>query len=311
MHSLKVLVTGASGLIGGRFIRHLLESPDVLVKAASRTVRAWPDRVEGCVVDLDRPSTFHDACEGVEAVVNLSSMAERFSALDPHAALRVNAGGTLSLATAASTARVRRFVQVSTYKVYGNNPSGFVTEGTLCKPQSHYAITHRAAEDYATSQHPNTVVFRLANGFGAPVDPAVDCWAIIVNELCRQIAVDGRITIRSSGQTWRNFVPMHDVILALRAAATDLPAGTYNLGWEQSMQLRGVAERVAEVCRGTLGFSAAVVFGPAMDGEETAPLDFRTEKLARAGVTPVASFDEEVSRTLLAAWAAFGPPTRG
>ncbi len=311
MRRTRVLITGASGLVGGRLIRHLLESGDVHVRAASRIVRAWPDRVEGCVADMARPSTLHEACVQMDAVVNLSSMAERFCSIDPQAALRVNGGGTLALAAAAASVGVPRFVQVSTYKVYGNNPGGLVTEDTPCKPQSHYAITHRVAEDYATSQHANSVVFRLANGFGAPVEAVANCWDIIVNELCRQIAVDGRITIRSSGQAWRNFVPMHDVVRALRSAATDLPAGTYNLGSKESMQLRGLAERVAEACRETLGFSPPVVVGPAVDGEKPVPLDFRSEKLARAGFMSVASFDEEVSKTLLTAREAFGRAAHG
>jgi hypothetical protein len=76
---------------------------------------------------------------------------------------------------------------------------------------------------------------------------------------------------------------MHDVVRALEAAATELPYGTYNLGSSQSMQLRSVAERVAQVCRETLGFSPSVNASAAVEGEQPMPLDYRIEKLARAG----------------------------
>jgi UDP-glucose 4-epimerase len=308
---MRVLITGASGFVGGRLIAYLRESGDLQLRAASRIVRTWPEGVEGCVIDIARPATLRDACREMDAVINLSSMAERFCSIDPQIALRVNAGGTLALVLAAASAGVSRFVQVSTSKVYGNNPGGLLTEETPCKPQSPYAVTHRAAEDYVTSQHPKGVVFRLANGFGAPIDAGVNCWNLIVNEMCRQAAVERRITIRSSGQAWRNFVPMHDVVRALQAAATGLPHGTYNLGSSQSMQLRSVAERVAQVCREMLGFSPSVNTTAAVEGEQTVPLDYRIEKLARAGFKPTASFDEEVGRTLLAAQGAFGGKTRG
>lgn len=298
---MRVLVTGASGLVGGRLIRHLLEyKNDVQVRAASRVVRAWPAGVEGCVTDHGQPRTLDDACKQVDAVVNLASMAERLCALDPHAALRVNGGGTLALAAAASNAGVSRFVQVSTCKVYGKHLDGVVTEDTPCQPSSHYAITHRAAEDYALSQHPNSVVLRVANGFGVPVDVAADCWDIIVNQMCREAAMDRRIVIRSSGRAWRNFVPMHDVVRALRSATTDLPAGLYNMGSSQSVTLRGVAERVAAVCAKTLEWLPSISVGAPVEGERCVPLDYRIDKLARAGFTPTASFDEEVSGTLLA-----------
>jgi UDP-glucose 4-epimerase len=242
----------------------------------------------------------------MDVVVNLSSMAEKPCSLDPQAALRVNGGGTLALVSAAASAGVSRFVQVSTAKVYGDNPSGAVTEETPCRPQSHYAITHRVAEDYAAAMHPHSVICRVANGFGAPVNSDADCWNIIVNEMCRQTAVDRRITIRSSGLAWRNFVPMEDVVRALRLAMGSLPAGTYNVGSPRSMTLRGVAERLATVCGIALGFVPSVTFGAAADGEQSEPLDYRIQKLVACGFMPGASIDEELSRTVLCAEHAFG-----
>ncbi|MCX6545099.1 MAG: SDR family oxidoreductase [Acidobacteria bacterium] len=304
---MRLLVTGASGLIGGRLIRFLLERGGVTIRAASRIARAWPAGVEGCVADIGRPASLADACRGVDAVINLSSMSERACCLDPAEALRVNAGGTLALASAAAGAGVTRFVQLSTYKVYGDNPSGCVTEETPPKPRSHYAITHRTAEDYAQSQHPNCVVFRLANGFGAPAGPSADGWQIIANELCKETVVRRQITIRSSGLAWRNFVPMPDIVGALHASITSLAPGTYNLGASSSMTLRDLAARVARVSANALGIRPALTFGPVDPGGAPAPLDYRTDKLLDAGYGLIASFDDELLATLLAASATFRP----
>lgn len=297
---IRILITGASGLIGGRFIEHLLQSDRASIRAASRVTRAWPVGVEGCVAEATRPETLIDACRGIDAVVNLSSMGEKACTLDPHAALRTNGGGALALVLAASAAGVSRVVHVSTFKVYGNNPTGRITEDTPPSPQSHYAITHRVAEDYTMSQHANGVVFRLANGFGVPVGPLPGAWDVIGNEMCRQAVVDRRITIRSSGRAWRNFVPMSDIVRALDAATGILPAGRYHLGSRESMPLRDLAERVARVCAETFGFRPAVTTGPAAAGDQPAPLDFCVDKLAAAGVLPGQTFDDELRRTLRA-----------
>ena len=300
-----VLITGASGLIGGRLIESLLTPRHVCVRAASRIERIWPDGVEGYVVDQERAETLHAACEGVDAVINLAAMSERRCALEPQLALRINAGGTLAWSMAATAMGVRRFVQVSTYKVYGNNPAGVVSEESRTEPRSHYAITHHASEDYARL-HASATVLRLANGFGAPVTSGVDCWDIIVNQFCRQALTEGRITIRSSGLALRNFIPMSDVVMALAHAAFQLPAGIYNLGAAQSMSLVDAAERVAAVCFEIFGFAPAIQAGAPAANEVHPKLDFRTDKLARAGFQPNGAMDDELARTLRTALAAFG-----
>jgi hypothetical protein len=79
----------------------------------------------------------------------------------------------------------------------------------------------------------------------------------------------------------------------------------------ESMQLHRLAERVADVARRTLGISPLVITGPLVDGESPMPLDFRSEKLAKTGLSSLASLDDEVSNTLLAAQTAFGHAAHG
>jgi len=295
---MKVLITGATGLIGGRLIEHLLESGDIQIRAASRRVRANLSAVEWFETDLNQPSTLRDACQGVDAVINLASMGEKFCSQDPLAAMQVNGGGALTWSSAAESVGVPRFIQVSTSKVYGNNPFGKITEESHCKPQTHYAITHRLAEDYVSMQHSNSVVLRLANGFGAPTDPSVDCWGIIVNQMCRQAVLEKKITIQSSGQSWRNFIPMQDIVRALHFATFKLPAGTYNLGASYSIQLHELAVRISKVCAAALGFTPTISTGTVNIGEEHIPLDYCIQKLSLMGFNPNGSLEYEVGELL-------------
>lgn len=297
---MRVLVTGASGLVGGRLLTALMSDGTTHVRAASRTVRRWPPGVEGAVI---RPDAFQDlmiACQGMDVVINLASMPEAACTADPDGALRANAGGTLALMREAVRANTARFVQLSTSKVYGNDLAGAVTEETLTHPVSHYGITHRAAEDYA-SQHPHAVVLRLANGFGAPVSADARSWGVIVNDFCRQAVTKHQIAIRSDGLAWRNFIPLGDVVIALRAAAVGLPRGTYNLGSEKSMTIRAMAERVSTVCRDMLGVRVGVSVGASVTDGPRIPLDYRTDRLRAAGLALKGSIDDEIKSTLAAA----------
>lgn len=288
-------------MIGGRLIERLLEDRSIRVRATSRRARIWPDGVEGCVVDLNDASTIDKACDRADVVVNLASMSERACAADPLAAVNANVGGALAWSSAAVEAHVARFVQVSTFKVYGNAPSGRINEASPTVPRSDYAITHRAAEDYAR-RHPSAVVFRLANGFGAPATADAECWDIILNQFCLQAVGSRHITLRSSGRAWRNFVPMDDVIGALACASRDFPSGTYNLGARDSMTVWDGATLVAQVCRDTLGYEPTIERGTDAPGApEPGRLEFDTTALERAGYRAKGDRTAEIRRTLLAA----------
>ena len=72
---MRVLVTGATGYIGGRLITDLLEkgiSVRVLVRDASRIEgRPWENSVEVCIGDLLKPETLPAALDGVETAYYL------------------------------------------------------------------------------------------------------------------------------------------------------------------------------------------------------------------------------------------------
>jgi UDP-glucose 4-epimerase len=295
----RVLITGASGLVGGRLLAQLRERGDFAVRASSRREREWPSGIDGVVAAPSQPDTLSRACDGCECVINLASMSEAAAAADPAGALNSTTGGALAWSRAAKDAGVGRFVQLSTIKVYGASPAGCIDEDTPTQPRSPYAIAHRAAEDYAQYAIADSVVLRLSNGFGVPAGDAAGAWDVIVSEFCKQAVTTHAITIRSSGETWRSFLPLDDVAAAL-IAAMRLPAGVYNLGAARAMTLRDAAERVAAVAQQTLGLTPVVRTGPP-DPAPPAALDYRIDKLRAAGFEPRASFDDEVSRVLDAA----------
>jgi UDP-glucose 4-epimerase len=298
-----VLITGGTGYIAGRLIEHLRAAGRTRIRVASRRAHYRADGVDAMIADASDEASLQRACDGVDVVVNLSGMSEADCELDPLAAMRVNGGGTLAWVTFSECAGVGRFVQVSTSKVYGSNLRGTVTEETACRPQSHYAITHLLAENYV-SLHRSGVVIRLGNGFGAPAGATANGWSGIVNDFCRQAAVARQITIRSSGTSWRNFVPMTDVVQGL-SLAMELPAGTYQLGAARAMTLRDAADLVAQVCHETLGFRPGVECMTPPAFEREVPLDYRIGRMMAAGFQPAARFETEIAATLRAASASF------
>lgn len=128
----RVLVTGASGFIGGRLTEVLL-SRGMTVRAATSDVRHCSRLanlpVEIVEADLGRPGTLARAAEGCDVVFHV---AYRFGGdLDRQA---VNFEGTQVLADAFHRGGGRRFVHVSSMCAYGDPRDEDLTEETPLRP---------------------------------------------------------------------------------------------------------------------------------------------------------------------------------
>src|SRR2546423_14306040 len=103
-----VLVTGSSGYLGGRIVRHLQAAGDFEIRGASRASG----------FDLMSPKSVSSYCAEVDTVIHLAAVNEIQSAKSPELALRVNGLGTLNLLRASMESGVRRFIYFSTAHVY-------------------------------------------------------------------------------------------------------------------------------------------------------------------------------------------------
>lgn len=116
-----VLVTGASGFLGGHLTAALLargEKVRVLARRTSNLVDIDVDRVEVAQGSLQEPKSLKAACDGVELVYHCAGMSADWGAWDDFYA--TNVAGTQSLLAAARDAgSVKRFLHISTTDVYG------------------------------------------------------------------------------------------------------------------------------------------------------------------------------------------------
>lgn len=311
---MRVLVTGGLGYLGGRISAYLAAQSGLSVRIGTSRPSAVSSVPGAQIVPCDVLSdeSLSTACAGVEAIIHLAALNEIDSQTNPQGALRVTTGGTISLVKAARAAGVRRVIYFSTAHVYGAPLAGQITEETLPRPVHPYAITHRAAEDFvlaARSQDMDGIVLRLSNAVGAPHDPGVNRWTLLVNDLCRQAVTTRRMVMRSSGLQYRDFICMSDVCRAaahmLGSAATRPAGGIYNVGAGVSRTVKDMAVLVGERCREVLGFLPQII-RPEEDTTDTAhTLNYACDKLLQTGFNYKGRLEDEIDDTVRLCRAAF------
>jgi UDP-glucose 4-epimerase len=305
----KVLITGGFGYLGGRLAQFLASQEDYEVLLGSRRQTrslSWLPQAKVVETLWDLPERLQDICSGVDAIVHLAGMNAQDCAADPDAAMRVNAVATASLVKAAVRQKVRRFIYMSTVHVYGGPLKGVITEETKTNPVHPYASSHLAGESAVLSSHRSGeiegVVARLSNAYGAPEDKDLNCWMLLVNDLCRQAVTSGRLVLRSTGLQKRDFIPLHDVARAIKHFI-ELPfdkigCGLFNLGGEAPYRIIDLAKFIADRCEVVLGCRPEIERPESVPDESSPELHYQIDKLKETGFCLNGNIVNEIDATL-------------
>lgn len=143
----RCLITGAHGFIGSALV-HRLRQENREVRAAVRSANAAG--VDSFVMgDLGAACDWSAALVGVAVIIHCAARVHvlREELSDPLLAFRkVNVDGTLNLARQAAEAGARRFIFISSVKVYGEGASGPYAVDDPTYPSDAYAISKFEAE---------------------------------------------------------------------------------------------------------------------------------------------------------------------
>lgn len=230
----RILITGASGFVGGHLIA-ALRRRDPKVELVATGLHGQPDAagLSWRVLDItDRPAV--EALVGSvrpDAIVHLAALATYgASARDPDLAWQVNVGGTRHLAEAAlRLVPQAAFLHVSSSEVYGYacNDHASVDESVRLDPGNVYAVT-KAAADLAIGEMARrglkAVRLRPFNHTGAGQGEA-----LFVPTMAAQIArieaglAAGPVIRVGNLEAERDFLDVRDVVEAYGAALEAVP----------------------------------------------------------------------------------------
>ncbi|GBC83019.1 3 beta-hydroxysteroid dehydrogenase/Delta 5--_4-isomerase [bacterium HR10] len=316
----RVLVTGATGLIGRRVIERLLEHGGVSIRALVRDptkaeeLRSLP--IEIAFGDITRPETLREATTGAHVIIHCAARVTERGRWEEF--WQSNVEGTRHVLEAAARSGAERVVHLSSVAVYGIFPRDGTDESFPYQPCGNaYCDTKIEAEkiafDYFRQRGVPLVVLRPGIVYG----PRSQHWTIRIIELlkanrlfllgradgiCNHVYVDnvvdaillalandavlGEAFIITDGRatTWREFFGHYARMLG-REAVPQLPAAPAKLllhlvGW--AFRARGRTPPLSPKVVDYLQHRAA----------------FRIEKAkARLGYVPRISLEEGMRRT--------------
>ncbi|ORV82934.1 NAD-dependent epimerase/dehydratase family protein [Mycolicibacterium iranicum] len=140
---MKILVTGATGLVGARLIPRLVEDGHEC-RAIVRRENSVPREVTEVIGDLADAESLASAVNGVDAIIHLAAA---FRTTDSDLIWRTNLEGTRNLISATERHAPRaRFIMASTSHVYNADSTRPSREGDTTDPQHAYPASKLAAE---------------------------------------------------------------------------------------------------------------------------------------------------------------------
>jgi nucleoside-diphosphate-sugar epimerase len=244
-----ILVTGGAGYIGSLLTAELLRNGyrvsvlDKLIFGGESLLgyMAHPD-FYFARADVTEARSLHNFLPREwprpEAVVHLAAIVgfPACQAIGKQAAWSYNVDATRQVFEQAISLDVPRFIFASTYSNYGLSQNGQpVNEGSALNPQSLYAETKIAAEEYLLSQKDSStaaLIFRLATLYGISPRTRFD---LIVNQFVLDAFTKRELIIYQRGYS-RSFVHVRDVVcgilLGLQAPVEKIRGQVFNLGIE-------------------------------------------------------------------------------
>jgi GDP-4-dehydro-6-deoxy-D-mannose reductase len=266
MASMRVLVTGVSGFVGGHLAEHLIAEGDLVVglSASGR----WPAelahlsphvRIERCDLAGSDEAELSALIgrKQPEVIYHLAAQANPQASLsDPRGTWALNLGGALNLLEAVKASGLKpRVVLVGSGVCYGNPTAEHlpVNEGCPLRPNNPYAAS-KAAADLLGIQHflahgTDVVIVRPFNHAGPRQSPSY-----VLGALARQVAEveagqRARVEVGNLDVV-RDFTDARDVVRGYRLLAERGASGeVYNLGSGRGTRLADALEILKQSAR--------------------------------------------------------------
>ncbi len=292
--AMRILITGGFGFVGGRLAVHLAQVGHKIILGTRHSTASpeWLPQAEVAKIAWDDEVALERLCDGVDVIIHAAGINAQDCAVDSVGALAFNGLATARLVAAATRASVKKFIYLSTAHVYANPLVGIITEKTCPRNLHPYATSHLVGEHAVLNTNSRGefqgIVLRLSNAFGRPMNKDVNCWMLLVNDLCRQAVQAHKLVLQSSGLQHRDFIGLTEVCCVVEKLVDSdqlKQSNLFNVGAGVSKSVLAMAQLVQQRCSKVLGFTPILQYKKSGIDEQSATFTYRTDNLSALGVS--------------------------
>lgn len=187
------------------------------------------EKIEFIQGDIMDSRSMKKALDGIDFVYHLAAkVTTPFANTDPHYYEQINHWGTAELVYAVEKSEVKQLIHVSSTSVYGSTDD-IVDESSPLNPRTFYGTSKMRAEEHVMRlvDQGRATIIRSGNVYGYSKSMRFDA---VINKYAFETNFHNRITIQGSGNQYRAFVHVNDLVhdLALLIEHDD-DHGIYNL----------------------------------------------------------------------------------
>jgi len=198
---MKILLAGASGLVGGRLSDYLAKKNLKVINVSRKK------KVNFLKINWNSQGNINNLCRNIDIIINCSGL-DIYGSKNKKLTYKANSKNPLKLLKAANLNYVKYFFHLSTYAIYKKNNSNIIDEKTKTAGHDLHTLSKISGENNLinySSKKTKLCIIRSCNLFGYPKYKNKNCWRLLINYLIQNSITRKSLNINAKKNYYRTY----------------------------------------------------------------------------------------------------------